>query len=228
MELNLMTFNVQHFENYTTHEIDYCLFARVMLQSGAHVIGVNEIYAPQAEIMAEKLGWQVYFAKATELSGGRAYGNAVFSRLPFLSCRTVPIPDPPVHGYGGYYETRCAAVCEIGAGEHTFTLVQTHFGLNPDEHENAAATVTGLLKSERCVLMGDLNVTPENPVLAPIRAKMTDAAEAFAAPRLSFPSDAPEEKIDYIFVSPDLTVLEADIPNVIASDHLPHTAKIRI
>ena len=48
MELRLMTFNVQHCENYVTREIDYCLYARVMLQYAPDVIGVNEIYEPQA------------------------------------------------------------------------------------------------------------------------------------------------------------------------------------
>ena len=33
-----------------------------------------------------------------------------------------------------------------------------------------------------------------------------------------------EQKIDYIFVSRDAEVLEADIPVVVASDHRPHTA----
>ncbi len=41
---------------------------------------------------------------------------------------------------------------------------------------------------------------------------------------MSFPSDKPDRKIDYIFVSCDLTVTQADIHNVVASDHRPHTA----
>ena len=74
--------------------------------------------------------------------------------------------------------------------------------------------------------MGDFNVTPENPVLAPIREKMKDAASLFGTQMLSFPSDNPNCKIDYIFVTPDVELVSADIPAIVASDHRPHTAEI--
>ena len=226
MELKCMTFNVQHCMNYVTRDIDYCLFARVILQSGADIIGVNEIYEPQAEILAEKLGYGFHFAPAIHVNGAY-YGNALFTRRPLLAAETVMIPDPPVRDGAGY-ETRAAAVCRVAAGETELTVIVTHFGLNPDEQQNAASTAAGLLRPQNCILMGDFNVTPENEVLAPIRAQMTDAADLFPAPLKSFPSDAPDRKIDYIFVSPDLKITAADIPAVVASDHRPHTAVIRI
>lgn len=74
--------------------------------------------------------------------------------------------------------------------------------------------------------MGDFNVTPDNAVLEPIRKIMKDTADYFNKPLQSWPSDHPEKKIDYIFVTPDIEVLEADIPEIIASDHRPHTAVI--
>ena len=43
---------------------------------------------------------------------------------------------------------------------------------------------------------------------------------------ISFPSDMPDRKIDYIFVSPDITVSDADIPPVVASDHRPYIATV--
>ena len=62
----------------------------------------------------------------------------------------------------------------------------------------------------------------------PIRARMKDVAECFDKPLLSFPSDKPDRKIDYIFVSPDVKVISADIPGIVASDHRPHTATVSI
>ena len=76
--------------------------------------------------------------------------------------------------------------------------------------------------------MGDFNMRPENPLLNLIREKMKDTAEKFEGERLSFPSDAPVEKIDYIFVSPDVEVLSADIPATVASDHRPHVAELAL
>lgn len=56
--------------------------------------------------------------------------------------------------------------------------------------------------------------------------EMRDTAELFDSEKLSFPSDAPNRKIDYIFVSNDVSVLDADIPPIVASDHRPHTATV--
>jgi endonuclease/exonuclease/phosphatase family metal-dependent hydrolase len=35
-------------------------------------------------------------------------------------------------------------------------------------------------------------------------------------------------KIDYIFVSPDVRVVSADIPATVASDHRPHVATVEM
>jgi hypothetical protein len=134
-----------------------------------------------------------------------------------------PIPDPDPRGYDGYYETRCLFKAEL---ENGVTVLVTHFGLNPDEHQNAVDTILPHLKSEKCILMGDFNVTPDNPVLAPIYACMKDTAEAFAEPKLSWPSDVPTKKIDYIFVSPDAKVISADIAADMTSDRRPYITEI--
>ncbi len=65
-------------------------------------------------------------------------------------------------------------------------------------------------------------------MLAPIRARMKDTADVFTELKLSWPSDVPVEKIDYIFVSPDIEVIAADVPAIVASDHRPHTAEITL
>lgn len=78
------------------------------------------------------------------------------------------------------------------------------------------------------MLMGDFNLTPEDETIAPIRKVMKDTAENFNEAKLSFPSDKPDRKIDYIFVSPDIKVTSADIPPIVASDHRPHLATIEL
>jgi endonuclease/exonuclease/phosphatase family metal-dependent hydrolase len=57
---------------------------------------------------------------------------------------------------------------------------------------------------------------------------MKDTAVAFAEPKLSFPADEPTIKIDYVFVSPDVEILSADIPAIVASDHRPHIAEVKL
>lgn len=230
--MKLMSFNTQHCLNFRTRQIDFSVMAEAILDCGADLVGLNEMrdegadpeYAAQVRILSEKTGLsQFYFAQAVDFGGDRPYGNGLLSRFPIRSAKAIPIPDPNPRGYDGYYETRCLLRAEL---ENGLTVLVSHFGLNPDEQENAVKTVVEHLAPEMCVLMGDFNVLPDDPVLAPIRARMKDTADCFASPLLSFPSDAPNQKIDYIFVSPDIEVISADIPAIVASDHRPHTAEI--
>lgn len=232
-KMKLMSFNTQHCLNYLTRKIDFDVMADAILSTKADVVGLNEMrgagahpeYTAQVEALAEKTGMPYfYFARAIDVPGGGPYGNGILSRVPILSAETVLIPDPLPRA-GAQYETRCILRATLAGG---VTVLVTHFGLYPEEQENAVKAVLSQLIGEKCILMGDFNVTPNNPILAPIRERMRDTADLFEGARLSFPSDAPKHKIDYIFTSPDVTVTEADIPAIIASDHRPHTATVSL
>ena len=233
--MKIMSFNTQHCLNFITKEIDFDIMADAIIKCGADVIGLQEMrdesedeeYEAQAKIIAEKLGFYYYFAEAIRFDGKNPYGNALISRYPIISAETILIPDPEVPEYDGYYETRCLLKAIIDVDDGINVLV-SHFGLNPDEHRNAVQTIAANISSESCVLMGDFNVEPDNPVLQPIREQLYDTAEKFDSPKFSFPTDIPTVKIDYIFVSKDLSVTDADIPNIVASDHRPHIATVVI
>ena len=217
--MKIMTFNTQQCRNYYTRELDYDVMAKAILDFDADVVGLNEMYGDQTKMLAVHTGMNnLFFAPALG-----AFGNGILAKRPIRSVENIPIPDPEPHAYNGYYEPRCILKAELQNG---LTVLISHFGLNPDEKENAVKTVLMHLKDEKCVLMGDLNLRPDDPLLLPIRERMKDAADLFDAPKLSHPSDNPKTKIDYIFVSPDIAIVSADIPAVVASDHRPHTAEI--
>lgn len=134
------------------------------------------------------------------------------------------VPKHPTKPQCPRYEQRCVLKVKL---ENGVTVLVTHFGLGEDEHEMAVKTIMENIESEKCILMGDFNIEPENPVLDPIRAIMTDTAIKFTESLLSFPSDNPRSKIDYIFVSKDIEVLSADIPAIVGSDHRPYTAEVK-
>jgi endonuclease/exonuclease/phosphatase family metal-dependent hydrolase len=235
MKLKIMTFNVQHCLNFVERHIDFPLFSKTIAESGADIVGLNEVrgkglhplYEEQAQILAQGAGYKYhYFAKAIDFDGVNPYGNAVLSKYPIIKAETVPIPDPAVRAYDGYYETRCIAKLTVYA-DGPLTVLCAHFGLNRDEHENARDAVLRNVTEERCVLMGDFNVQPQSDILDPIRAKMKDTADG-RGDMFSFPSDKPDRKIDYIFVSKDAEVVDAGIPALTVSDHRPHTAEIII
>ena len=232
--LKVMTFNTQHCLNYLEQKIDFEVMAEAIRRETPDIVGLNEMrgegegeeYTAQVEILGRLTGMPYFhFAPAIEFPGGGPYGNGFLSRIPIERAETVRIPDPEEKKYGGYYETRCILKATLEGG---WTVLCSHFGLNPDELENAVKTAVECLCPEKCILMGDFNMRPENPLLLPIRERMKDTAEKFEGERLSFPSDAPYCKIDYIFVSPDVEVLSADIPATVASDHRPHVAQIAL
>ena len=200
----------------------------------ADVVGLNEMrdkgkddgYDNQTAILAELTGLKhYYFAKAIEFNGVNPYGNALLSKYPVVSAETILVPDPDPKTGTEYYETRCLLKAKLEGG---ITVLVIHFGLNPDEQKNAVETVLENLENEKCILMGDFNVIPENSILNPIKERMKDVAAFVDKPLLSYPSVKPDRKIDYIFVSPDVEVIAADIPAIVASDHLPHTAIVNI
>lgn len=230
-----MTFNTQHCLNYITQKIDFDIMAKTILDYDPDIVGLNEMrgvgvdpeYTNQVETLAEKTGMKYfYFAPAIDLSGHGLYGNGFLSKRPILKAENIPVPDPFPKKFNTHrYETRCLLKAELEDG---ITVLVTHFGLNEDEQENSVKTVLENIPDKKVILMGDFNVSPNSPIIASIKNKLYDTALMFTEEKLSFPSDAPYIKIDYIFVSHDINVLEADIPAVIASDHRPHTATVEL
>lgn len=233
--MKIMTFNTQHMADYYgDNQVNFQKYADYIRSEAPDVVGLNEIrssgeawdYQNQTAHLAALTEMPYsYFAKAIIASNRGPYGNAMLSKSAIVEAKTVPIPDPDPKLYDGYYETRCVLKAKL---ENGVTVLVTHFGLNPDEQENAAKTVAELIEDEKCILMGDFNVLPDSRILDPIRARMKDTADVFTRPLLSFPAQAPDRKIDYIFVSHDIQVVSADIPALALSDHRPYIAELII
>lgn len=231
--MKIMTFNTQHCLNFIEQKIDFQIMADAINALNPDIVGLNEMrdkgvdfeYDAQTSILSELTGIKHhYFAKAIDF-GGNPYGNALLSKYSIVSAQTILVPDPNPRTGTEYYETRCLLKAKI---EHGITVLVIHFGLNTDEQKNAVKTVLDNIENEKCILMGDFNAVPEDDVLKPIRDRMKDTADWFDTPLFSFPSDKPNRKIDYIFVSPDVEVISADIPAIVASDHRPHVATVNI
>ena len=227
--MKIASFNVQHCNAFLEQKINYKVIADAISELDADIVGLNEIYSrgsgvrldEQTEILARMAGYGYwYFARAIDLHDG-CYGNALLSRIPIIDARVEPVPQ--TEEKGARYEDRCLLCATLEGGINVRVI---HFGLSRGEQLNAASVVVDNLSDGKCVLMGDFNVDPDSDILAPIRERMKDAAELFDAPKLSFPSDTPREKIDYIFVSRDVKVISADIPEIVASDHRPHIAEV--
>ncbi len=240
--MRIMSFNTQHCLNYVENKIDFQIMADAILQCKADIVGLNEMhgegehieYTDQTRTLSELTGiGNYYFSKATDIFDDDTgalegpFGNSLLSKYPIKSVETIPIPDPENPSGNELYETRAVLKAKLSNG---FTVMVTHFGLNHDEHLLCVDTVLKNLEDEKCILMGDFNIEPDNAVIEPIKNVMFDTAELFDEKLLSFPSIDPYKKIDYILVSRDLKekVKFADIPDIVAADHRPYIIEIDV
>ena len=229
MKIKLLSFNIQHCRNFITREIDVDSVVNLIKESGADIIGLNEVYGeykgniPQYEEIANKLGFDYYFGQ-TFTFNGTPFGNAIVSRYKLKDPETIMIPDPLVRD-SHWYETRCI----IKTGFHDFKLnvLVTHYGLFESEQENAINTTTCLLNNlkTKTVFMGDLNMEVDNPKVEKISKLLVNT---LIDDSLTYPSINPEKKIDYIFISKDIKLLSANIIIEVVSDHFPHYAEIEL
>lgn len=233
MKLKIMTFNVQHMRNYNhkdRDDIDFEFFGNYIRSKEPDIIGLNEVrsagesvyYADQVNLVGDIAGMNKrFFAEAIKVGGNNPYGNGMFSKYNF-EAKVIPIPDPEVREPEGmYFESRCVLKASFDFEGKKLTVLATHFGLNPSEAKNAVSAVCEIADSldTPLILMGDFNLTPDSPLLESIRMRFFDTEKLIPGDNhYTYPSDAPNCKIDYIFTR-GVDVIEADINRDVVSDH---------
>jgi endonuclease/exonuclease/phosphatase family metal-dependent hydrolase len=190
---------------------------------------------------ARLMGMEVVFGRNITYDGG-GYGTAVLTRLPIRSKESVKLKSfyksTPEHA-----EQRGVQVLELGdkAGPRMLFLC-THLDYRPpdDERMASAKTINELVEKhdgELALIAGDFNATPKS---APIRefekewkiaggdGASTDGRAA--RPILTFPSDKPNRRIDYVMYRPadKWNVVEVRVlDEPVASDHRPVLTVLR-
>lgn len=231
--LKILTYNVKHCENQLTNEVDYNAVADAIKSMQPDIVGLNEIndegtgleFDAQTEILSKLTGLKHhFFGQATTKTGG-PYGNGFLSKYPIKNIEVIPIPDPEEKTGTALYETRSIIKAKLSNG---LTVMVMHFGLNQDEKENAFATLLANLPTEKCIVMGDFNIIPDNELLDQLDGKLVDVATITDDDLFTHKADNPDKKIDYIFVTPDIEIISAEVPNIVTSDHRPLTAVVNI
>ena len=209
-------------------------FARFLQDEDVDICCLNEVrdYRPsdgrcQADEIARLAGLgYVHFTCALKLDGYR-YGNALVSRYPMRILREIPLVLPETRRSPTvYYEDRARTGGEIDAPDGVLTVAFCHFGLSSEDGNLAVSEILPIAKSVRTpfILAGDFNLEPSEKPYALLSSVLRDTAAGYGY--LTFPSNAPEKKIDYIFVNDRLRVLDCRVPNVWYSDHRPIVADV--
>ena len=81
----------------------------------------------------------------------------------------------------------------------------------------------------RTLIIGDFNAEPDSAEYSRITdAGLRDLLLEAGSAVPTYPSDDPEERIDYAFASSDLEVARADAPKSLASDHFPIVIELKV
>lgn len=242
----VMSFNVhQAFGNDGV--LRPALFADVLRDHAPDVVALQEADTPRpssgnvdiVSYLVHHVGYDAYYGQPTR---EQAFGGAVLSRLPITEARHVALPSES--------DNRFFTEVKLDVDGKPVWLFAVHFGLPREDRLaqldvllDAAAARAG----EPVVLAGDFNSCPASPcpdtddaaddIYARLVALYEDAwvaagFDANATAGYTYDAVAPYERIDYVFVSPEIEVIDARVVTTerarAASDHLPVLVTLRL
>ncbi len=224
--------------SYNVHECVGCdgrrdpsRIARIIKESGADVVGLQEVHSDLSGGDDEELHQMDYLAKSTGLQAvaGTAfqrrngdYGNVLLTSRPILNVQKLDLSIPG-------HEPRGALDVDLEIGGEAVRVIVTHLGLHPGERRFQVKRLLLALSEPRTrivVILSDFNEWL--PGSRPLRWLQEYFGEM---PRLrTFPSRFPVFPLDRIWVSPAAALVKLSIFSNpltrVASDHLPLKATI--
>lgn len=154
------------------------------------------------------------------------YGNAIASRYPIVASQNV-LYDTVVA------EQRGVLAVRVKIGGRRLAVYCTHLThveeASPARLEQVRQLLAVAVADMPRVIMGDMNAEPTAPEISLLTNQYTDAYAAAGGgdPGHTYRADAPRSRIDYVFASSDLAVLDARVTtHETASDHRAVVARI--
>ena len=232
--VRVLTYNIHHGEGMD-RRIDLPRIARVIGEARPDLVALQEVHAgtrlakglDQAAELGRLTGMEARFAEAMPYQGG-SYGEAVLSRWPILTNRTIALPATAGH------EPRAAAEIRVRspAGELVFTGTHLDHVQDPENRMRQAGALLAAQEGDGAtpaILAGDLNCGPGSAPYRLLERVWASAWGGAAAP--SWPADGPARDLDHVLVRPAgrWRVLEVRVlGEAVASDHRPVLAVLEL
>jgi len=234
--LKLLTYNIQHGVG-TDGRLDLDRVAQVIEQSGADVIGLNEVdfalkrsgFKNQVRYLAKTLNMNYAFGASVKRITG-SYGNAILSKYPIKTIENYILPALKEENS----EKRSLLMAEIeipNKRQESFYIMSTHLSLNKEERSEQIKWIDNFLSNhtDPYVLMGDFNTDFEEVIYT---VKDINDASDKLMPLLkgvkTFPSLNPSKGIDLYFSASQLEVIRGYSIESDASDHLPVYLELKV
>ena len=246
MKIRYLQYNIAACRNYDNKEtVDHKRTLETIKSFNADIITLNEVdrftarsgKVDQIEYFAEKLGYNSYFAHTIDCQGGK-YGIALLTKYKIVSVEQIRIPDTVCNKEtGAIYESRTLYSAVLDVEGTAVRVIGTHYGLTSEEHEKAVDTTLKLIEDSDLptVFSGDLNMTPDNPLIKKLSERLFDTVELCKGECFTFPSYSADKlkkggkiKIDYVFTVGDIKTESAESPDIRVSDHKPYFCELSV
>lgn len=228
--VKVMTYNLHNGFN-TSGDLDMEALALVIEENSPDIIALQEISrgwlisgrVDMLEWLSQRLSMP-YISGPTE---GQLWGNAILSRFPVVTSSNYELPPRDLFIRRGYLVTKI----DIGGGEY-LTVIATHLHHLTEDSEIRQRQVPLVLETwnnaETTVITGDMNAEPDSPEIRMFRdAGLVDVMSGSIPPEgYTFNSADLYQRIDYIWITPDLKAENAGVYQSTASDHLPVVVEI--
>jgi len=224
-KLKLMTFNM-HRGIDKNGRLDLGAIAEVITASDANIIALQEVerysirtgFQDQIKKLSEKTEMNYAYSKSTNILNGE-YGNGLLSKYPIEEYKAIDLPS--------YGEQRTVLRAIINVNGLRLVVYNTHLGLKAIEREEQLEFIMQMISEETLeyILMGDLNTKINK--LKMVTDTMKDSAQnSEKLQQSTFEEEGIQERIDYIFVSSNIKVVNYDVILSEASDHYPVISEI--
>ncbi len=207
--LKLMSYNIRNGIGIDNIQ-DIGRIARVILREAPDLVALQELDSATLRVdgryipgeLGRMTGMHATFGRAIGFAGG-SYGVGLLSRTEPFAVRSIPLP--------GREEARVLLMAEFP----DYTVCVTHLSLTPEDRHASLPIIREATDTCRkpVLLAGDFNTGDAAAVLAGLGGGFRILSDTT---RMTFPSDNPAVRIDYI--------LGRGLPTsatVTASDHCP-------
>lgn len=234
-QVKVLSFNILHGAT-TKGDFNLDIIANVIKKADADFVSLQEVdyktNRAKKYDLATELGVRTkmtsVFGRAMYYDGGE-YGEAVLSKYTFLNTRNVALP------YTKGNEPRAALeVTAVLKSGDTISFIGTHLDhLKEDTDRVSQAVAINKAFSKNTyptILSGDLNDVPNSKPIS-ILENFWKASYNKSNPKLTFPSDNPKSKIDYIMFYPKnkwRVVSRKTICDTVASDHCGYLVTLEL
>lgn len=208
--------------------------ASVLEATGATVIGLQDV--PRGRLLSGSIDLVAWLQQRLDYpyaafhapSDNPLWGNAILSRLPLDRIRReeLPVADVPVR--------RGVLAADVDAGgEEPLRFLVTKLTETDARERVHAAQMSRLLEiwdgAQRTVLVGNFEAPGGTPATnLVVNAGFRDGwAYAGSPPGYTAPARDPAERIDWLFHTEDLRVSDAQLVDIVVSDHLALAATVR-